>query len=70
MNNVEISYLGKETRPAFILDDVKGADLFHVKAQKATDAARFVLKNVQQFQIEKSEGIQNSRIQKVAQLRL
>jgi polygalacturonase len=65
LNNVEISFLGKETRPAFILDDVKGADLFHIRAQKPANAARFVLKNVQDFTLDKTEGIQNRIIPKV-----
>ncbi|TDH24208.1 glycoside hydrolase family 28 protein [Segetibacter sp. 3557_3] len=57
MNNIEISYLGKETRPAIILDDVKGIELFNVKAQQAANAKRFVLKNVTNFVADKVQGI-------------
>lgn len=49
MNNVEVSYLKEDLRPAFILDDVKKANLHHVKAQHAPDVPTFVLKNVEKF---------------------
>lgn len=35
LNNVEISLMGAETRPAIILDDVKGISFNNVKAQSA-----------------------------------
>ncbi|MBC8053922.1 MAG: glycoside hydrolase family 28 protein [Sphingobacteriaceae bacterium] len=44
LNNVEISFMGKETRPAFILTDVKGILFNNVKAQKAPNAPIMVLK--------------------------
>ena len=34
LNNVEVSYLTEDLRPAFVLLDVTNADFFHVKAQK------------------------------------
>ena len=64
LNNVEISYLGKETRPAFILDDVKGIQLFRSRAQAVPNVKTFVLKNVENFSIEKSEGIKDQVIKK------
>jgi len=67
LSNIEISYLGKETRPAFMLDDVKGAELFNVKSQKGTGASRFVLKNVQNLKLDKVEGISNRTIPTIAQ---
>jgi len=41
MNNVEISYMGEETRPAMMLEDVKGITLNNFKAQ--TPAGRPVV---------------------------
>ena len=29
LNNVEVSYAQEELRPAFVLNDVNGADFFH-----------------------------------------
>jgi hypothetical protein len=37
LNNVEVRFMQEDRRPAFVLDDVSGADFFHVKAQKAAD---------------------------------
>jgi hypothetical protein len=35
MHDVAVSFMSPEQRPAFILDDVEGADLHRVRAQKA-----------------------------------
>jgi polygalacturonase len=51
LNNVEISFLGKETRPAIILTDVKGILLNNVKAQKAATAPIMVLNDVSYFEV-------------------
>ena len=60
LNNVEISYLGKETRPAFFLDDVKGAELRNVKAQTVNGVSTFVMKNVSNFDIKDSKGFKDA----------
>lgn len=70
MNNVEISFLGQESRPAIIMDDVKGADLFNVKAQKATKAASIVFKNVENIKLDKVKGVSSRAIQKAASINL
>lgn len=65
INNVHISYLGNETRPAFILDDVKGIQLFRTKAQSVPNVKTFVLKNVENFSIEGSDGFKDKMMKKV-----
>ncbi|MDP4292334.1 MAG: glycoside hydrolase family 28 protein, partial [Bacteroidota bacterium] len=49
MNNVEVSYMADDARPAMLLSDVKGADFTNLKAQHAATAPIFVLKNVENF---------------------
>lgn len=49
LNDVEVSYLKEDLRPAFILDDVKNADFHRVQAQHGPDVPVFVLKNVESF---------------------
>jgi polygalacturonase len=66
LNNVEISYLGRETRAAFILDDVNGASLFNIKAQQPSDAKLFQLKNVQHINFEKVQGVKTQTVSKAA----
>jgi polygalacturonase len=54
MNNVEVSFLKDDLRPAFVLDDVKGAELNNVMAQTAQGVSAFVLRNVEKFLIRNS----------------
>jgi polygalacturonase len=49
MDNVEVSYLKEDLRPAFILDDVKKAEFRNVKAQHAPDVPTFILNSVEGF---------------------
>ena len=49
MSDIEIHYLSDDFRPAFILDDVKGANFLNLKAQHAPNTPTFVLKNVENF---------------------
>jgi hypothetical protein len=62
MNNVEVSYLGEEVRPAFVLDDVKNVDFFRIKAKTVANTKTFCLKNVQQFSIEQSDAIEDKKL--------
>jgi hypothetical protein len=65
MNNVEVSYMGNEVRPAIVMDDVKNADLFRIKAQSVAGTKIFVLNNVENFSIEDSEGFKDKKIKKL-----
>ncbi|WDF75697.1 glycoside hydrolase family 28 protein [Mucilaginibacter sp. KACC 22773] len=62
MNDVEVSYIDEDLRPAFILDHVTGADFQHIKAQKAANAPAFVLNEVKDFNIYNSLPIANTRM--------
>jgi polygalacturonase len=62
LNNVQISFLGQETRPAFVVDDVKDIDLVNVKAQKAPEAPLFSLKKVDDFTIRQSRTLADKKI--------
>jgi polygalacturonase len=65
MNNVEVSYLGNEVRPAIMLDDVKDADLFRVKAQDVPKVKTIILTNVENFSIQNSDGIKDRQLKKL-----
>ncbi|HWA08267.1 MAG TPA: glycosyl hydrolase family 28 protein [Opitutaceae bacterium] len=47
LNNVEIGFIKEDRRPAFVLDDVSGADFQHVKAQKAGGVPTLWLRKVE-----------------------
>jgi len=65
MRDVEVSYLSPDLRPAFWLNDVKGVEFIHVKAQRERDVPVFVLKDVTDFSLQQSWPLQDQRIERV-----
>jgi polygalacturonase len=70
MSNVEVSFVNEDLRPAFVLDDVKGAEFFYVKAQKAPDVPTFVLKNVKGFKTHQCKSVTDTQLEVVEQKNL
>jgi len=70
MNEVEVSFMSPEQRPAFILDDVNESELRAIKAQKGAGAPSFVLKNVKDFTILGSKGIKDTHLDQADSLYL
>lgn len=64
MTNVEVSYLSPEARPAFMLDDVQGASLHALTAQKSPASQVLTLKNVAGFQLHLSLGLPDTQLTK------
>jgi polygalacturonase len=62
MRDVEVSYLKEDARPPFILNDVAGADFVHVRAQRGQDVLTFLLKNVENFSLQQSWPLADTRI--------
>jgi polygalacturonase len=62
MNNVEVSFMGKETRPAIILDDVKGIRLDNVKATVPANLPLLQVKNVEGLEIQPQNSIDKRNI--------
>lgn len=67
MRDVEVSFAKEELRPAFVLDHVNGADLRGLKAQRAANVPVFVLKNVEDFSVQQSKGIPDTRLERVVE---
>ena len=61
MRDVEVSYLSPDQRPAFVLNDVMGAEFIHIKAQKESDVPIFVLKNITNFNLLQSWPLEDQR---------
>jgi polygalacturonase len=57
MDHVEVSYVKDEMRPAFVLNDVDGADFDHVKARRTPDVPFFVLQKVSDFTVSRCPGV-------------
>jgi polygalacturonase len=67
LNNVEVSYMKEDLRPAFVLRDASNVDFFHVKAQKAGGALSFDLKNVANFRVFQFPGVADIYLERVEQ---
>ena len=50
VSNVEVHVMKEDGRPAFVLDEVRGARFQDVRAQKGPARATFVLKKVEEFE--------------------
>jgi polygalacturonase len=68
LNNVEVSYLGNEIRPAIVIEDAKDINFFNIKTQPVPSAKRVVLKKVENFSIQQSNGFKNRIITKTGEM--
>jgi len=59
LHDVQVSFMNEEPRPPFILEDVKGAILYDIQAEKIPGAFSLMLKNVEDISIEKLKGVKN-----------
>src|SRR5215467_6537185 len=70
MSNLEIVYATEDRRPAFVLQDVKGADFFRVRTQRTSGAATFALKQVTDFSIAQSRPVADTLLETVEEKKL
>ena len=62
MHDVQVSYMKEEPRPPFILDDVKGAILYDIQAEKAPGASFVIMNKVQDVDIQRVKGVKDIMI--------
>jgi polygalacturonase len=70
IGDVEVKYMKEDFRPAFVLEDVQGARLAHVKATHAPGVPSFVLRNVENFSVHQSMPVADTELEKVGQKQL
>ncbi len=70
MDNIEVSYMKPDARPAFVLNDVKHADFFRLRAQHAPDVSTFSLRDVEDFGVQQSADLPDKHIDRVKQGKL
>lgn len=68
--NVEVSYLKEDLRPAFVLEDVKGAEFNLLKAQHAPRVPSFSLKHVTEFELFRSASLRDTKLKHVKEKKL
>lgn len=66
-DNVEISFVQPDSRPAFMLDDVKNVEIFRTSAPVSGGAKMFVLKNVSNFNVTASKNVDDTKITRTEQ---
>jgi len=64
MRDVEIKALKRDLRPAFVLQDVRGAEFFHVKTPNEKDVPMFVLKDVENLGVSQSRPVPDTQLEK------
>jgi len=65
MNDIKILVQQPDARPAFVLQDVQGADFFRVKSPKNGTVSTFALKAVEDFRVAQSDTVPDTRLEKV-----
>ena len=70
MSHVEISSMSADARPVFVLEDVQGARFFRVRGPAAQNVPRFVLNNVEDFDVLGSKPVPDTQIDKVESRKL
>jgi polygalacturonase len=67
MRNIEIRPTKPDKRPGFVLDDVNGAELIHIKLPRSPEGPSLVLKNVNDFTITRSRPVADTQLESVEQ---
>ena len=65
MNDVKIICEKQDARPAFVLDDVRQADFFHINAPRTAGSPIFALKNVEDFSVTGGKSVPDTELEKV-----
>ena len=70
MRDVEVSYMKDDARPPFSLNDVIGAEFLHIKGQRSQDVPTFALKKVENFNLQQSWPLPDTRIERAESSKL
>ncbi|MEO6528679.1 MAG: glycosyl hydrolase family 28-related protein [Gemmatimonadaceae bacterium] len=66
MDGVEVGFMTPDTRPAFVLDDVRDVDFHRVRAQKAPNVPTVVLRDVEEFRATHSQPVPDTYVKKTS----
>jgi hypothetical protein len=65
LNNVRVSFMKEDQRPAFILDEVKNAEMDFVKGETASGVSPLVLKNSEDIKLFQSFDISDKTLKNI-----
>jgi polygalacturonase len=63
MHDVQVSYLKDDARPAFWMNQVKDAEFYRLRARRGANLPTFVLRNVEDFVLQQSWPLTDTRIE-------
>jgi len=63
MNGVKIEHASEDLRPAFIVEDVEGADFTRIKVQGTAGTPAFGLRNVKAFSVWRSKPVADTELE-------
>jgi len=67
IKDVEIRPMQPDMRPGFVLEDVSGAELIHVKLPQTPEVPSVVLKNVKDFSMTQSKPLPDAQVESAEQ---
>ncbi len=67
IKDVEIRPMQLDMRPGFVLEDVSGAELIHVKLPQTSEVPSVVLKNVKDFSVTQSKPLPDAQVESTEQ---
>ena len=65
MNDIKILVQQSDARPAFVLEEIHGADLFRIKTPKNGSVPTFNLKNVEDFRVSQCNTVADTHLDKI-----
>jgi len=67
LDNVQVSVEEPDARPPFVLEDVRGAEFNHVKAERPSGAPAFLFRGgVEQFSTHRVDGVADTHREHIA----
>jgi hypothetical protein len=67
IKDVEVRPMKPDMRPGFVLEDVTGAELIHIKLPHTPEVPSVVLKNVKDFSITQSKPLADAQVESAVQ---
>jgi polygalacturonase len=64
MDDVQVAFDSKDTRPAFVLEDARDTEFNTVRAEKTPGVPTFVLRNVEDFRVRNSRPVADKNVQR------
>jgi hypothetical protein len=67
MRDIEVKPSKPDMRPGFVMDDVEGAELIHIKLPRSSEVPSIVLKDVKNLSIAQSRPVGDTQLESVEQ---